>query len=144
MPPHVATHFNLEHTEMSKSGPGFKAANGSPIKHFGQRSIRGVGDQYQLLNMTAQIADVRNTLGSVHQMIRAGNCVHFESGNCYIEHVASGRRAPMVENNGTFEVGLWVPKPTKSDGVQQVKLNKPKPESAAGGNQQCCHHDVDF
>ena len=124
MPPHVATHFNLEHTEMSKSGPGFKAANGSPIKHFGQRSIRGIGDQYQLLNMTAQIADVKNTLGSVHQMIKAGNRVHFESGLCYIEHIKSGHRTPIVEKGGTFEVGLWVPRAINCQAVQQVDADE--------------------
>ena len=125
MPPHVATHFNLEHTEMSKSGPGFKAANGSQIKYFGPRSIRGVGDQHQLLNMTAQVAEVKSTLGSVHQMVRAGNRVHSESGNCYIEHVATGRRTPMMEKGGAFEGGLWAPKSSESGGVQQVSPDKP-------------------
>ena len=144
MPPHVATHFNLEHTELSKSGPGFKAANGSQIKHFGQRSIRGVGDQYQLLNMTAQVAEVKSTLGSVHQMVRAGNCVHFEPGNCYIEHVAIGRRAPMMEK-GTFEVGIWVPKSSESGGVQQVSPDKP-PSIPTPVPKRTAHsvQDVDF
>ena len=72
-----------------------------------------MGDQYQLLNMTAQIADVSNTLGSVHQMIKAGNRVHFESGLCYIEHIRTGKRTPIVEKNGTFEVGIWVPRASK-------------------------------
>ena len=114
MPPHVANHFALVETDLSKSGPGFKAANGSPIKHFGQRTIKGVGDQFQLLHLTAQIADVKNTLGSVHQMVRAGNCVHFESGNCYVQHKQSGHRTPIEEKNGTFEIGIWVPKSNAS------------------------------
>ena len=81
--------------------------------------------------MTAQIAEVKNTLGSVHQMARAGNRVQFESGNCYIEHIASGRRTLVIENNGTYEVGMWVPKSVRKDGVQQVSPNKPKSESMA-------------
>ena len=95
---------------MSKRGPGFRAATGSPIKHYGQRILRGVGDQFQPLSMTAQVADVKTTLGSVNQMLRAGNRVHFETGNCYIEHVRAGRKTIMEERNGTFEVGVWVPK----------------------------------
>ena len=60
--------------------------------------------------LVAQVADVKSTLGSVHQMLRAGNSVHFESGNCYIEHVSTGKRTSIEEKNGTFEVGVWVPK----------------------------------
>ena len=47
--------------------------------------------------MMAQIADVSNTLGSVHQMIKAGNRVHFESGLCYIEHVKTRNPRKIVE-----------------------------------------------
>ena len=43
-------------------------------------------------------------------MLRAGNSVHFESGNCYIEHLPTGKRTSIEEKNGTFEVGVWVPK----------------------------------
>ena len=114
MPPHVAKFFNVQQTEASMNGPGFRAANGSPIKHFGQKSIKGISDQYQSLNMVAQIADVKTTLGSVHQMLKAGNSVHFELGNCYIEHVQSGTITPIVEKDGTFEVGIWVPCTQKS------------------------------
>ena len=106
MPPQVANQFSLTEIELSKSGPGFKAANGSPIKHFGQIIIKGVGDQFQLLHLTAQIADVKNMLGSVHQMLRADNRVHFESGNCSIQHMKSGQRTPTEEKNGKFEVGI--------------------------------------
>ena len=84
MPPSVARYFNTVQTEMSREGPGFRAANGSPIKHYGQKTLKGIGDQFQPLNMTAQVADVKTTLGSVNQMLRAGNIVHFETGNCYV------------------------------------------------------------
>ena len=49
-------------------------------------------------------------LGSVHQIMRAGNRVHFEQGNCYVENVSRGRRTRIDENGGTFEVGIWVQK----------------------------------
>ena len=76
MPPTVAKYFNTVQTEMSQKGPGFRAANGSPIKHYGQKTLEGIGDHYQPLNMTAQVADVKTTLGSVNQMLKAGNRVH--------------------------------------------------------------------
>ena len=113
MPPSVATAFAIRETEASKHGPGFRAANGSPIAHFGQRNIRGIGDAYQPLSITAQVANVKTTLGSVHQMLKAGNRVHFETGNCYVEQIATGRVTRIDEKQGTFEIGIWVPKPTR-------------------------------
>ena len=85
MPPSVAQHCPIIETDMSKNGPGFRAANGTAIRHFGERSLNGLSDQVQPLGMKAQVADVKSTLGSVNQMLKAGNIVHFESGNCYIQ-----------------------------------------------------------
>ena len=62
--------------------------------------------------MTAQVAEVKTTLGSVNQMLRAGNIVHFETGNCYIKDTRTGRRTKVEEKGGTFEVGIWVPAAT--------------------------------
>ena len=110
MPPTVANYFKIQQTPLSRSGPGFRAANGSPIKHLGQRVLKGWGDNFQSLSLTAQVAEVSTTLGSVNQMLKAGNRVHFEAGNSYIEHVRTGRRTKIEEKNGTFEVGVWVPR----------------------------------
>ena len=119
MPPDVGQHFDLVQTELSKNGPGFNAANGSHIEHYGQRKIRGMNDEYRAMNMTAQVAGVKNTLMSVYQVLLAGNTVHFESGNSYIDNGWTGNRTPIIEKQGSFEIGLWVPK-TKP---------KPKPTS---------------
>ena len=73
------------------------------------------------MNLKAQVADVKSALGSVSQMVRAGNRVHFEAGNCYVEHIATGKVTPMVERSGMFEIGIWVPGGTggvPSEGVQ--------------------------
>ena len=122
MPTNVANHFKIQETNMSKNGPGFRAANGSPIKHYGQRVLKGYGDQFQTLSMTAQVADVSTTLGSVNQMLRAGNRVHFETGNSYIENVRTGHRTKIEEKRGTFGVGIWVPKSRKDyNSIQSVK-----------------------
>ena len=72
--------------------------------------MNGITDQYEPMNMTAQVADVKTMLGLVNQMLKAGNRVHFETGNCYVEHVRTGVRTEIQEKNGTFEVGIWVPK----------------------------------
>ena len=121
MPPSVAKYFNTVQTEMSQKGPGFRAANGSPIKHFGQKTLEGIGDQFQPLSMTAQVADVKTTLGSVNQMLKAGNIVHFETGNCYVEDVRTGRKTKVEEKGGTFEIGIWVPAAASVNQCQEAK-----------------------
>ena len=47
IPRQVAAAVPIQETEKSKAGTGFRAANGTHIEHFGQRQIRGYGDQYQ-------------------------------------------------------------------------------------------------
>ena len=60
--------------------------------------------------MIAQVADVKSTLISVRRMLEAGNRVLFEPGNCYIENITTGARTNIIEKNGAFEIGFWVPR----------------------------------
>ena len=108
MPPGAAQKFAVSSTEQSRHGSGFRAANGTAIKHYGQRRIEGWNDDFQPLTMIAQVANVKASLGLVYQMLKAGNSVHFEPGNCYIQHVRTGAKTVIEEKNGTFEVGVWV------------------------------------
>ena len=100
----------MEETERSKAGTGYLAANNSVINHHGMRRLKGQGDNYRPMSMVAQVADVKSTLVSVHRLLEAGNRVYFEQGNCYVEHVATRRRTNIIERNGAFEVGFWVPR----------------------------------
>ena len=97
------------------------------IKHYGQKTLDGFGDQYQPLNMTAQVADVKTTLGSVNQMLKAGNRVHFEIGNCYVEDTRTGKRTIIEEKGGTFEVGIRVPVAIVHHQCDQVANAKENP-----------------
>ena len=109
IPEGMAKRILLTETPRSKAGNGFTAANGSRIKHYGQKVLSGLGDQFQPISMIAQVAGVRTALGSVHSMVQAGNMVHFEQGNCYIQHKESGQVTPIIETHGAYEIGLWVP-----------------------------------
>ena len=42
----------------------------------------------------------------MHRLLEAGNRVHFELGNCYVQHIKSGVRTNIVERGGVYEVGL--------------------------------------
>ena len=37
---------------------------------------------------------------------------------CFIKHVKTGKVTKIVEKNGTFEVGIWVPKPAQETPFQ--------------------------
>ena len=74
------------------------------------RKLKGQSDEYKPMTMIAQVAGVKSALVSVHRLLEAGNKVHFERGNCYVEHVKSKIRTNIAERNGAFEVGFWVPK----------------------------------
>ena len=91
----------------------------SAIEHYRQRTLKGANDQYQPVSMTAQVADVKTTLGSVYKMLKSGNRVHFELGNCYIEDMNTGRKTKIIEKGSTFEVGIWVPKATSKSRQSQ-------------------------
>ena len=108
MPASMARHIPTTETSRSRNGAGFRAANGSHIKHHGQKTLKGYGDEFQTLNIIAQVADVKTALASVYRMVQVGNMVHFERGNCYIQHLETGTVTPMLEKKGGFEIGLWV------------------------------------
>ena len=59
-------------------------------------------------------------------MLKAGNIVHFEMGNCYVEDTRTKRKTRIEEKGGTFEVGIWVPKATDRNGAETAK-ETPKP-----------------
>ena len=106
IPKNMAEFFNTEDIEASRKGPGFRAANGNPIKHDGKKAMRGISDDYQPVDISAQVAEVKTMLGSVNQIMNAGNIVHFEKGNCYVKSIRTGRKTHIAEKNGTFEVGI--------------------------------------
>ena len=88
------------------------------------------------MSMVAQVADVKSTLVSVHRLLEAGNRVHFEAGNCYVEHVKSKVKTNIVERNGAFEVGFWVPKAQENQVEQGTvhageKQSFPRQDTAA-------------
>ena len=59
LPKSVCTEYTLEATSKSQSGVGFKGANGSHIKHYGQRRFRVKTSAGSNTNTTWEVADVR-------------------------------------------------------------------------------------
>ena len=115
--------FPLEPTKASLAGVNYVAANGTTIGNYGQRKIKGYSDEKVPLAVAAQIADVKNNLGSVYRMCQAGNRVMFDEDGSYIENKKTGKKIKVKMENGAFEFDLWVSK------AQKVPAKKVKVEN---------------
>eukprot|EP00959_Pyramimonas_sp_CCMP1952_P461238 9481258-Pyramimonas_sp.AAC.3 len=114
-PPKVGTYFPIKHTNASKQGKHYSAANGTTIKNYGQRVITGRNESGNPVSMPIQVAEVNKVLGSVREMVNAGNRVVFDQNSngksiSHVEHKATGKRTAIYERNGTFQFNIVVPK----------------------------------
>ena len=117
--PGTANAFPLEATPSSKAGVNYVAANGTDIHNYGQRKINGYSNEKVPLNVAAQVADVRNNLGSAYRMCQAGNRVILDEDGSYIENKKTGKRIKVKMEKGAFEFDLWVKK------VKEMKKGEP-------------------
>ena len=78
LPKSVCTEYSLEAISKSQSGVGFKGANRSHIKHFGQRRFRGKTSAGSNMNTTWEVADVRKPLISTSRLLERGHKLVFD------------------------------------------------------------------
>ena len=69
----VCTEYPLEVTPKSQSGVGFKEADGSHIKHYGQRRFRVKTSAGSNMNTTWEVADMRKPLISASRVLERGH-----------------------------------------------------------------------
>ena len=104
----MASAFAIQPTALSRAGVDYQAANGAPIKNHGERKVKGYTDDWRAIGLSCQVADVRCPLGSVRQMVQAGNAVVFEKGKCRIINRETGNVIPVRESRSGFELDMWV------------------------------------
>ena len=71
--PDAANAFKLHETASSKAGEVYRAANGSQIKTYGERRLRGVTQNGIGFNMSCQVTDVKKNPASLVKMTEEGN-----------------------------------------------------------------------
>ena len=123
--------FEIDETQASKNGWYYSAANGSPIKNYGQRSLTGFTDEGFPMEAAVQIAEVKRNLASAMKIVKAGNRIVLDEAGSYIEDKKTGRAIQVQTENGDFQFEIWVPKPaagiegkSKNQWEQMVKTNK--------------------
>ena len=60
--------------------------------------------------MTLQVAEVTKVLGSVNNLVEAGNKVVLGSQGSYIINKRTERVTPIERRNGAFHFDIWVKK----------------------------------
>ena len=98
---------------MSRHKASYKAANGTSIKNHGQRNLSAMDESWNPFKMEAQVADVSTSLGSVFQICRSGNIVAFDDQGGVVMNKTTGRRIPIKLRQGSYEMDMWVPKPSR-------------------------------
>ena len=107
LPKSVCTEYPLKATSKSQSGVVLKGANGSHIKHYGQRRFRVKTSGGSNMNTTCEVADVRKPLISASRLLERGhNLVLVEKPwiQCKI-----GDTMPHERPGSLFAVRLWIP-----------------------------------
>ena len=108
LPKSVCTEYPLEATSKSQSGVGFKGANRSHIKHFGQWRFRVKTSGGSNMNTTWEVADVRKPLISASRLLERGHkLVPDEKPRVQCKN---GDTIPLERTGSLFAVRLWIPK----------------------------------
>ena len=103
----------------SERSLALKAANGSAMKHFGEKAVTFMDPgSRSILGMTFQVTEVRKPLAAVWRLAEKGNLIQFGplEAQCFVYHVATGKRIPLHKKGGSYvlKVSFVKWKPTES------------------------------
>ena len=102
--------------QASKRILALKAANGTDMKHFGEKAVTFMDPgSRSILGMTFQVTEVRKPLAAVWRLAEKGNLIQFGplDAQCFVHHVATGRRIPLHKKGGSYVLKvsfvMWKP-----------------------------------
>ena len=122
----MCSHIPTMPSEASKKGVKYRAANGQTIPNEGEKIVNGEDVNGEKIEATWQIAGVTIPLGSVMEMVNAGNRVTFdkeEIGNniSRIYNKKKAKQIPINQVGSAYEFDMWVNK--SGAAVNQRKSN---------------------
>ena len=101
-------HVPLEKTARSRSGMGFRGANGAHIHHYGQRRFPVETELGNVINTRWEVADVRKPLISAARLLEVGNKLVLDDNPRIV--CKRGHVIPLKKHGNLFVVQLWVNK----------------------------------
>ena len=102
--------FEINTTLASEAGHGFRAANGTAIKIYGERNLHGVTEQGEAFKMSCQVTDVKKNLASFVKMVNEGNDIVMSKKGSFIKNTNSGKIIELNLEKGTPQFDVWVKK----------------------------------
>ena len=93
---------------MSKSGQFFRAANGSKIKVYGERHLKGRDIKHVPIEIKAQVADVTKNLASFTKMIEDDNDIYLSKKGSYSKNLPTGKKIELRIEDGVPKFDLWL------------------------------------
>ena len=93
---------------LSQAGLGYRAANGSPIKNYGQQKVQFATAEGHRCNIPFQVAHVERVLISTYSLAQAGNVVEFSEAGGSILHVKTGLRIALVRKGAMYFLPMYV------------------------------------
>ena len=101
----------IKETQAVRDGVTYTSACGTVIPNLGEIDIAAVTEDGVNLDLTAQVADVKQPLAAVRKICKAGNRVIFDDdeAECFIENKETKARTQISFEEGTYAVKLWVP-----------------------------------
>ena len=106
----MAQGVEIKQAEASKSGLKYRSASGNPIDNEGEQDLKGYSQEANRIDVTMQVAEVTNPLGSVRAFVKAGSRVVFDDGDSFIENKAIGVKTSIEDGNGAYIFDLWIPR----------------------------------
>ena len=109
LPKDVCAHVPLEKTARSRSGMGFRGANGAHIHHYGQRRFPVETELGNVMNTRWEVADVRKPLISAARVLEKGHRLVLDDNPRML--CKDGNVIPLERHGSLFAVRLWVSRP---------------------------------
>ena len=111
--PETGHAFEVKPTAASKAGFGFRAANGTPSKIYGERKLTGVTEGGEAFQMNCQVTDVKKNLASFVKMVNEGNDIVMSKKGSFIKNINNGKIIKLDLEKGTPQFDVWVKKAEK-------------------------------
>lgn len=119
-PKSTAASIPIKETESSKKGMNYVAANGTEIKNFGEKVVKGVSDEGFEISAKMQVADVKRTLGSVVSMNKTGNRVVLDGNESYVQNKKTGKKIKISLEGNQYVFYMWTRVGHKAEDNMQI------------------------
>jgi hypothetical protein len=93
----------------SRTGRGYRAANGTGIKNLGQVDVPFATAEGQKCKIQFQVAEVEQALLSVSCLTSAGNLVQLGDSDGNVVNLKTGRTIALERRGGVYIMKMFIP-----------------------------------